>query len=128
MNSVIKIVSIICIFLLSACQKDHYDADTDTDSSLSLNQQMNFFIEEQMKSIYLWAEEIKEKDPNFEQEPEKFLTSLRYQEDKWSYLEVDDAATRSLTDGKEKTFGYASIYFASLCYHKVIFMSNKSGA
>ena len=106
MNSVIKILSISCIFLLSACQKDDYYADPDTDSPLSLNQQMNLFIEEQMKSIYLWAEEIKEKNPNFEQEPEKFLSSLRYQEDKWSYLEVDNTATRSLTDGKEKTFGY----------------------
>lgn len=87
--------------LLIACQKEE-----NASSSLPLEQQMNQFIEKSMKSIYLWADQVKGVNPDLDQEPEDFLHKLRYQEDQWSYLEEDETATRSTIDGKEKTFGY----------------------
>lgn len=90
--------------ILSACHKD--DIDADNDSTLSLNERMNIFIDSQMKDIYLWAKEIKNVKADRNKEPEEFLKTLRYSEDSWSYLEENDPDTRTSIDGKEKTFGY----------------------
>ncbi|MDE5612024.1 MAG: hypothetical protein K2I90_08420, partial [Odoribacter sp.] len=90
--------------LLSACTKD--DIRPEEDSNLSLNERMNKFIESQMKDIYFWAEKVKNTKANLDQEPETFLEAFRYKEDLWSSLEENETETRSLLDGKNKTFGY----------------------
>ncbi|MDE6451668.1 MAG: hypothetical protein K2L23_05165 [Odoribacter sp.] len=90
--------------ILSACHKDNIDADND--STLSLNERMNQFIDTQMKDIYLWAKEIKNVKADLNKEPEEYLKTLRYSEDLWSNIEENDPDTRTSINGKEKTFGY----------------------
>lgn len=115
----------IFLFLVIACQKE------DDVSTLSTEQQMNQFIEESMKDIYLWADQVKKINPNLSQEPEDFLKDLRYQEDRWSYIEKDETTSRSIVNGKAKSFGYKIQFFKiskELVYGIILFVYNNSPA
>ena len=101
MRQIIQIWALGIIFsLVISCQKE------EDSSSLSVEQRANQFIEKSMKSIYLWADQIKNVKADLNKSPQEFLKSIRYNEDIWSYLEEDATISRSIVDGKEKTFGY----------------------
>ena len=101
MRQIIQIWALGIIFsLVISCQKE------EDSSSLSVEQRANQFIEKSMKSIYLWADQIKNVKADLNKSPQEFLKSIRYNEDVWSYLEEDATISRSIVDGKEKTFGY----------------------
>lgn len=105
MKRLLRLLALLALFsILSACHKD--DLRPEDDSDLSLNERMNKFIESQMKDIYFWAEKVKNTKVDLDQEPETFLQAFRYSEDSWSALEENETETRSLLDGKKKTFGY----------------------
>ena len=105
MKKFFRLFILLALFhMLFACNKD--DITPDDNSNLTVNERMNKFINTQMKDIYFWADKIKETTVDQNKEPEDFLKALRYTEDVWSLLEVNDKETRTFTDGKEKTFGY----------------------
>ncbi len=105
MKKFFRLFILLALFhMLFACNKN--DITPDDNSNLTVNERMNKFINTQMKDIYFWADKIKETTVDQNKEPEEFLKALRYTEDVWSLLEVNDKETRTFTDGKEKTFGY----------------------
>lgn len=101
--------------ILVSCEKDELipveKNDTPDEKELSLEQQMNEFIEEKMKDIYLWADSVKDRDIDTDQDPSTFLKAMMSKNDKWSSLEITEGATKANIDGEKITFGYEMKFY-----------------
>ncbi|MEI3155994.1 MAG: S41 family peptidase [Odoribacter sp.] len=103
-------ILLLTVSTLISCHKN--DVDPDDDSDLTLEQRMNKFIAKEMQDIYLWSDQIK--NPNtisINQKPADFLKAIKYTEDNWSYLEENDATTKTSAEGSATGFGYKIIFY-----------------
>lgn len=103
------------LFLLFAgtfysCHKDENNP-TPEDPTLPTTQRINKFIAREMKDIYYWAAEVKDREVKIDKDPQDFLTAMRYKEDEWSILEEDETITKSATEGSEVGMGYKIIFY-----------------
>jgi len=76
------------------------------DSNLPARQRLNKFIAQKMKDVYYWADEIRDRETELDQEPAAFLQKLRSPEDSWTVLLENGIPARSLSKGQETGVGY----------------------
>lgn len=108
---------------LHACTLDEAFSDA-TDKSLPPVARMNDFTESKMKTIYLWAEEVKDRQPDLNEYPVNFFQSLVYAvKDPWSYIDGHYAESSADVRGFDNGFGYclqlyynSAFAYAWVCY------------
>lgn len=73
--------------LFSSCEKEAYDPNKPqlSDEVLLLNQ----WIRTELNDIYLWADELPDLDPNYQEDPKQYFYNLRNAADRESWI-VDD--------------------------------------
>ncbi len=98
------IYGLISWSLFTGCKDDEVKGK---DSGQTAPVRMNTFTEEKMKSVYLWADEIKSRNINRDLDPEIFFDRMMYTaEDKWSRFEHKDEGETADIDGFDHSFGY----------------------
>lgn len=109
MNHFVKyLFASLCICTIFSCEKKNIDKNEPTDVRL------NNYMEEKMKDVYYWADEIRDRKPDNNLSPEKFLTEMIYTpEDRWTHLEEDpEVVTKSAEpDVYETGMGYRVLFF-----------------
>lgn len=94
---------LLLVGLLFGCQDDKLEGDP----SSPKNQRINQFTKEKMQDIYFWAEEVGDKKPSLDLEPETFFEAMKYSSDEWSHISAPrDAGEVSDADGYDDGFGY----------------------
>lgn len=91
---------------MTACSKDDVKPD-DEDQHLPASERLNKFVEKQMKDVYLWADQVRDRNVSLTLNPQEFLDALKYKdEDRWSVLIGEEQTTKSISDGRETSFGF----------------------
>lgn len=88
-----------------------------TNKSLLPVPRLNKYSEEIMKSVYLWADDIRDRYPDPELDPKIFFSKLIYEkEDNLSWSHIDDryTAPNASTEGFENGFGYRLSFYYGL--------------
>ena len=115
---------LIIVFLAGlffACDNNIVDDDTDgaetdsTETSTTDSSQfskVNHWIYEQMKTYYLWEDELPSVKSFSKTDPEMFFESLLYDDlDKWSFITDDYGSLSSTLSGTPTSMGYSPAFY-----------------
>jgi C-terminal processing protease CtpA/Prc len=92
-------------FLFFSCTREIETPDP-PDPNLSENARTNNWIYDQLARVYYWAPELAGRaETDLEQDPQAYLESVLYHDDRFSYIEPLDAASRAPADGMVTDFG-----------------------
>lgn len=107
--------------LLIACNNDVIDDDDEdietdtTDTSTTDSSQyssVNRWIYDQMKTYYLWEDELPSVNSYSKTDPETFFENLRYDDlDKWSFITDDYGELSSTLSGTPTSMGYSPAFY-----------------
>lgn len=115
----------IILLSLWGCTDELIDLES-TDKSLPVIQRMNDYTKKVMTSVYLWADEVRERQINENSNPESYFNSFVFRtKDHWSYMDNSYRAPSAGINGFDDRFGYDLTYafygnrghlFARICY------------
>lgn len=111
MQTTFRLFFILLLFcILESCSKNK---DSREDEHLTTNQKLNLFIESQMKDIYLWADDVKDRTVNTDLSPQQFLEKLMISDDEWSLLVHNGIVVvrSSISGGTKTTIGYSLSFY-----------------
>lgn len=101
---------LISLLFLQGCEKKvipEEEEETEKPQASALAQQINGFIRDAMKDVYLWYDKMPEIDIKYEFNSEDYFYKLLDTEDRWSYITDDITAFEGSLQGVEKTYGYS---------------------
>lgn len=111
--------------LIGSCTDEPLDL-TKTDKNLELNPRINKYTQNIMTHVYLWADEVRGREPSTESDPLSYFEAYLYKaKDKWSYMDENYTEPSAGIDGYDDQFGYELQFFyyggntsvvAQICY------------
>ncbi|MFO7933392.1 MAG: S41 family peptidase [Bacteroidales bacterium] len=108
MNKV-KIVLLVLIpgwIILPSCEKDEPEPDNEVQpEEIRI---INNWIYGGMNDVYLWNQEIPDKDPDIQPDPENFFYSLLYKDDRFSWITDNYDELIDMFQGVERTTGMSA--------------------
>ena len=102
-KSLLIFLPVLAILCFTGCSSDDDDStnttttpttNTTTETTLTDNQKLNTFTYEMLKDYYYWTTSLPSSVKSFpDEEPATWLDSLRYKDDKWSYIEKEETSS-----------------------------------
>lgn len=116
--------ALIFIAFFTACSEEGIKDPYATDKDLPATQRMNEYTEQVMKSVYLWAGNVRSRQVDRDLPSDTFFYRLKYDAaDKWSYIDNTSGSPSADTDGTDNKYGYYLAFYldmfgvyAQVCY------------